>query len=290
MPGTFRNSVAPPVQDVGMGRARRIDSTGRWFHVFNRGAGRNDIFESDHDRVEFERLLGIGHDRFGVEVHAYCLMGNHYHLLVRCPDGGLSEAMHQLGSVYTRHHNKRLGTDGPLFRSRFSAIEVDSDAYLTWVVRYIHRNPMAIAPSTPLGRYRWSSHRVYLGSRRCPPWMRTAEVLGMFGFDAPAFHEFVAAESAGERDIASAGNIPQVAQLAIAESDLPESQKHRLDRTICALVLDRLTGAERTELEVALRFASPATAQTSIWRARRCLEDRPALSELVDATIRLRAA
>ena len=179
-----------------MGRPHRIDQLDGWHHVMNRGAARQAIFQTDRDRVEFERLLGVGHQRFGVEVHAYCLMSNHFHLLMHCPGGGLSDYMHQLGSVFTRHHNERVGRDGSLFRGRFHAIPVHTDDYRLHVARYIHRNPLDIDPSPPLDRYHWSSHRVYLGNRRRPEWMRTDVILGWFDGDPVAFDRFVRCDAA----------------------------------------------------------------------------------------------
>jgi REP element-mobilizing transposase RayT len=82
----------------------------------NRGVNREPTFFADVDRRQFGHRLADIHERFGVETLAYCLMDNHYHLLLRARDGGLSRAMHHLGLVYTRRTNDRLGRDGPLFR------------------------------------------------------------------------------------------------------------------------------------------------------------------------------
>ena len=134
--------------------------------MMNRGVNRQLVFFSDADRVEFGRVLAEMHQRFGVETLAYCLMPNHYHLVLRCPDGGLSDAMQHVGSTYTRRTNTRVGRDGPLFRGRFHAIHVADDVYLKWVVRYIHRNAVDIAGIQGCEDYRWSSYRSYLGLRR----------------------------------------------------------------------------------------------------------------------------
>jgi REP element-mobilizing transposase RayT len=96
-----------------MGRGARQDIEGGWHHVMNRGADRERIFYTKGDGEAFESLLAEGSERFGVEAHAYCLMPNHFHLLLHCPLGGLSEYMQRLGSIYSRRINRRLGGDGP---------------------------------------------------------------------------------------------------------------------------------------------------------------------------------
>ena len=134
----------------------------------NRGVDRQPVFFNDADRLDFGRQLAWIHESTGGTVLAYCLMGNHYHLLLDMPDGTLSEAMHHLGSVYTRHVNDRLGRDGPLFRGRFHSIPVEDDAYLLTAVRYIHRNPIGLPGVSGPADHRWSSYRTYLGSAAHP--------------------------------------------------------------------------------------------------------------------------
>src|SRR5690606_33891064 len=125
------------------------------------------------DRVEFLRLLGVVHERFGVNIHAYTLMTNHYHLVIECPNGGLTVAMHLLGSVFVRHVNERAGRDGPLFKDRYYAKRVETDDYVIRLVNYVHQNPLAMMSEEQLLGYRWSSLRVYSGDRRRPDWLRT---------------------------------------------------------------------------------------------------------------------
>jgi len=155
----------------------------------NRGIDHGDVFFADSDRVEFGQRLADVHERFGVRTHAYCLMDNHYHLLWHCPDGGLSAAMQRLGSLYTRHVNDRLGRDGALFRGRFHSRLVTDERHLCAAVRYIHRNALDLPGVTNVRDHRWSSHRTYLGLRRCPPWLDTTHVLGRW--DVDAFDRFV---------------------------------------------------------------------------------------------------
>jgi REP element-mobilizing transposase RayT len=117
-----------------MGRQPRTDVEGGIHHVMNRGVDHQQIFFADADRVEFGRLLGEIHTKWGVETLAYCLMDNHYHLILHTPDGGLSEAMQYLGVVYTRHTNDRVGRDGPICRGRFASMLVTTDSYLLGVL------------------------------------------------------------------------------------------------------------------------------------------------------------
>ncbi len=118
-----------------MSRPLRIEYPGAWYHVMNRGASGRTIFRSDRDWHTFLSLLGDLAATFAVEVHAYCLMGNHYHLLIHTPRGILSGAMRHLNSLYTQRYNRFHRTDGPLFRGRFKAIVIDADTYLAVVSR-----------------------------------------------------------------------------------------------------------------------------------------------------------
>jgi len=140
----------------------------------NRGADRGRIFFTKNDGVAFERLLAEGAAAYGVEVHAYCLMPNHFHLLLHCPNGGLSKYMQRVGSHYSRRINARLDGEGSLFRSRFRSKLLEHPTYLAQVGRYIHRNPLELSPPVDPTAYRWSSLRHYVGSEPPPPWLHTS--------------------------------------------------------------------------------------------------------------------
>jgi putative transposase len=131
--------------------------------------------------------------RHGVEVHAYCLMGNHYHLLVRSTQGQLSPAMQRLGAMFTRRVNGRAGADGPVFRGRFHSVRLDRNEHLLELVRYIHRNPLDIGWERPLVDYRWSSHAAHAGLRTAPPWLHTDVVRELLGGSPTAYRQFVEA-------------------------------------------------------------------------------------------------
>ena len=159
-----------------MGRAARQDIEGAWHHVMNRGADRARIFFTRNDGLAFEHLLAEAATALGVEIHAYCLMPNHFHLLLHCPNAGLSTYMQRVGASYSRRINARLGGDGSLFRSRFRSILLDGTTYRAQAGRYIHRNPLELSPPVDPMSYRWSSLRYYVGLEVPPPWLHTSSL------------------------------------------------------------------------------------------------------------------
>jgi REP element-mobilizing transposase RayT len=132
-------------------------------------------------RQSFLDLLGDMVRLWKVEIFAYCLLDNHYHLLLSTPAGGLSRAMRHLDGIYTQKFNRVHHRDGPLFRGRYKAILIDAEEYFLSVVRYIHRNPLEAGVVSDMDRYRWSSHWGYLNKRQCPDWLDTGSVMTRFG-------------------------------------------------------------------------------------------------------------
>ena len=164
-----------------MSRPLRIEYKDAYYHVMNRGRGRQKVFRGDAYYSAFLETVSEACERFGLEVHAYCLMGNHYHLLVKTPYANLQRAMRHIGSVYTQRYNRIKKTDGPLFRGRYKAIIVDSDAYLLHLSKYIHTNPVAARRVAELEDYPWSSYPAYIGQAPIPNWLFTSEVYGQLG-------------------------------------------------------------------------------------------------------------
>jgi len=164
-----------------MARPIRIEFAGAVYHVMARGNERRTIYVDDHDRRRFLETLAEMIEQFGLRVHAYCLMPNHYHLIVETPRANLSRAMGWLQVTYTVRFNRRHRRSGHLFQGRYKAQVVEADAYAQALVLYVHLNPVrprhktaAALPSEradELNRYRWSSHRVYAGREPRPPWL-----------------------------------------------------------------------------------------------------------------------
>ena len=166
-----------------MPRPTRIQYEHAFYHVMNRGRGRQRIFHGEAYYQAFLKALEEAHQRFDAVIHAYCLMANHYHLLIETPRANLDRIMRHINGIYTQRYNRLKGTDGPLFRGRYKAILVDEDAYLLQVGRYIHRNPAEVRGAAPdvLAQYRWSSYPAYIGQAESPPWLARALTYQMLG-------------------------------------------------------------------------------------------------------------
>ena len=163
-----------------MSRPLRIEYPDAWYHVMNRGRRGEKIFETKEDYWSFIELLQEVTDIFNLKVAAYCLMPNHYHLLIRTPDANLSRSMRHLNGVYTQRFNKRHSCDGQLFRGRYKSIVVESDSYALELVRYIHRNPLESRLVNDLQKYQWSTHKPYLSDAKKWKWLHKEYILKMF--------------------------------------------------------------------------------------------------------------
>ena len=164
-----------------MARPLRIEYPGAYYHVMNRGQSRRNIFIEDKGRQSFLDLLGDIARLWKVKIYAYCLMDNHYHLLLSTPAGGLSRSMRHLDGIYTQKFNRVHHRDGPLFRGRYKAILIDAEEYFLSVVRYIHQNPLSAGVVSDIDQYRWSSHWGYLSKKQCPDWLDTRSGLSWIG-------------------------------------------------------------------------------------------------------------
>lgn len=174
-----------------MARPLRIEYPGAWYHVMNRVAGRGLVFKERWTTDLFLRMLQEMDQRFDVECHAYCLMGNHYHLLLRTPEGNLGRAMRHFSGLFTQQYNRHLRRDGGLFRGRYKAILVDADSYLLAVSRYIHRNPLEAGIVRKLDSYAASSYPAYVGRADAAAWLKTDFVLDILGSSKAKYRQFV---------------------------------------------------------------------------------------------------
>ncbi|HEY6093541.1 MAG TPA: transposase [Gallionellaceae bacterium] len=180
-----------------MARPIRLEYAGAIYHVTSRGEGGADVFLDDADRERFLEVLGEVVARFGWICHAYCLMNNHYHLVIETPDANLARGMRQLNGVYTQRFNHIHNSGGNLFQGRYKAILVERQSYLLELVRHVVLNPLRLKAVRNLSRYPWSSYPATAGEKRTPPWLHTQWILEQFGRTASVaqrrYAEFVAA-------------------------------------------------------------------------------------------------
>ena len=163
-----------------MARPLRIEYPGALYHVTTRGNAGNRIFRSDKDREYFLNLLGFIIDRFDWLCHAWCLMDNHYHLVLETPEGNLSRGMRQLNGIYTQKYNWKYTKTGHIFQGRYKAILVDKESYLLELCRYVVLNPVrANIVKSPQG-WKWSSFRATAGRAKPPQWLTADWILAQF--------------------------------------------------------------------------------------------------------------
>ena len=163
-----------------MTRPLRIEFCGALYHVTARGDRQEAIYEDDEDRRRFLAILGEIAEGWNWVCHAYCLMTNHYHLVLETPDGNLSKGMRQLNGVYTQASNRRHRRVGHLFQGRYKAILVDGDAYLLELARYVVLNPVRAGMVRNPGDWSWSSYRAMVGEAQKPRWLETDGLLAQF--------------------------------------------------------------------------------------------------------------
>jgi REP element-mobilizing transposase RayT len=154
------------------------------YHVYSRGSNRQAIFAFDSDRVDFLDCLGRVVRKHELRCFAYCLMPNHYHLILQTPDGRLSEAMKALNGRYALRFNHRYGRDAHLFKNRFGAVLQESDAQLFQAIRYTVRNPVDSGLCAQAGEWPWSSYRPSVSLGDGPEFLDVMGLLSFFGDEA----------------------------------------------------------------------------------------------------------
>jgi REP element-mobilizing transposase RayT len=163
-----------------MTRPLRIAYPGAFYHITSRGNEKKDIYKSDRDRKKFLAYLESATERYGARIHVYCLMSNHYHLLMETPDGNLSEIMRHINGAYTNYYNVKRGRGGHLFQGRYRALLVEVDEYAEELSRYIHLNPVKAGIAKKPEDYIWSSYQDYIGTRKPPQWLVQDFILSYF--------------------------------------------------------------------------------------------------------------
>ena len=286
-----------------MPRPPRIDFPGARHHVMNRGARAEAIFTSDGSAADFIGVLSELPGRFGLRVHGYALMPNHFHLMLESTRGELSEGMAHLQGHFSRLMNERHGFDGPLFRARFKSKLVLDDAWWMHLLAYLHLNPVAahLAPSPEEAH--WTSHAAYTGAVPTPEWLTTGELLGCFvtvadliqyvnhvqigrepgpeGFDPDELWALSKTTPTTPKPAADVGYLaPEIALQQVAEltgvppEDLPHYRRGKPGNRaawLAAWWLDRATALSQSEIGAAL-----GTSQTGVSQRLRLLRARQA--------------
>jgi len=233
-----------------MPRPQRIQYENAFYHVMNRGRGRQTIFHDKNYYQAFLQTLNEAHSRFDAIIHAYCLMGNHYHLLIETPRANLDRIMRHINGLYTQRYNRLKNTDGPLFKGRYKAILVERDSHLLQLSRYIHRNPIDLKKPLVkrIDQYKWSSYPAYINQTKAESWLfrdKTYELLGKKR-KFEAYKSFVALGNDEETlSIYNKGNVTSV----IGDKDfkkklIKQKKKLKVNTELAQLLSDRPTSDE----------------------------------------------
>jgi len=163
-----------------MARPLRIEYPNAFYHVINRGNA------GDRDKEKFLEYLEIAAERYLIKVHTYCLMTNHYHLVIETPQPNLSRAIKWINVSYAAYFNRKRDRSGHLFQGRFKALVVDADEYLKPLSRYIHLNPVRAKMVESPDSYPWSSYATIIGKRQVERWYDSGWLLSLFGSNRKA--------------------------------------------------------------------------------------------------------
>lgn len=255
-----------------MARRPRIDFNGAWHHVMHRGARKAPIFRQDLHRGLFLDTVERAKSRYELEVHAYALMPNHYHLLVRSRHGNLSAAMRQINGPYTLAVNKIHEWDGPVFGGRFRSQLVRDESRLAYILAYIHLNPLRAGLVSRVDGECWTSHRSYLGRRYAPRWVDTSYFLDLFK-NARALQKYVLELHRGAKDWPEeldlrTGYFTEGDQ-QIAHAKLAKLESQFVEPTLLLDAVSKVCGASQARLRTTKRGrgANPAR-RFAVWALR----------------------
>jgi putative transposase len=221
-----------------MARPLRLEHAGALWHVTSRGNERRAIFRDDRDRNFFLAVLAESVDLFAWRLHAYVLMGNHYHLLLETPEPNLSRGMHRLNAIYSQSFNRRHERAGHLMQGRFKAILVEKERHLLELVRYLVLNPVRAGMVEEVGAWPWSNYRATAGLRPAPVWLETDWTIAQFGRGAGAkcaYREFV---NAGAATLAEPWK-KLTGQLFLGSEDFRRRMRARVEASIVSSEIPR---------------------------------------------------
>ena len=186
-----------------MARRTRIQYEGATYHILSKGNNNQHIFAEDKQKAYFLNVLIRGIHQYNVDLFSYCIMGNHYHLLLSTPDKNLSQFMHFLGSTYASYLQGKEDYNGHIFAGRYKSLCVEYNEYLLALTRYIHLNPVRADIVEFPEQYEWSSYKFFLEERENYSWLKKAIILQQFGptieNSAKKYREFVEAGMQDER-------------------------------------------------------------------------------------------
>jgi putative transposase len=251
-------------------RPLRIHVAGGFYHVTLRGNHQQDVFREHSDRALLNAVVGRALCRHEAQIHAYCWMSNHLHLLIRVSASPLGPVMRDIASNYARAFQLKMQTSGHLFERRYHATLIDVDAYLLAVLRYIHLNPVAAGLVRKVSEYRWSSHRAYAGGSG-EPWLTTDFALAMFAQTRERAHaaycRFVDSASACHLDERQLGTVSVLGgERFIASIPVPAVRRHS-EVSLADLVAEACTMFETSEALLISATRAPQIVKARAWIA-----------------------
>ncbi|MFH2138207.1 MAG: transposase [Candidatus Omnitrophota bacterium] len=184
-----------------MARPYRLQGEGILYHITSRGDDRKKIFLSEFDFERFLEYLIRAKEKFKFYLYAYCLMDNHYHLLLETTQPNLSRIMQNINSSYTLYYNKKRGKCGHVFQGRYKSIIVEADEYFKELSRYIHLNPVKARIVNNPGEYKWSSYRAYLNKAKDSEIVDIAQAKRLLGMEMKQYSSFVNAGIGAKRNV-----------------------------------------------------------------------------------------
>jgi len=168
-----------------MPRGPREKIPGAFYHVMSRGNEKQTIYGCVGDKEKFLHYLKKGSRNHGALIHCYCMMENHFHLLVETPYGNISQVMHSINSSYSKYFNSKWNRVGHLFQGRYKSKVIETDSYLLELSRYIHLNPVKAGLVQRPESYRWSSYHSYLGNDDGFDFVQQKFILSLVGSEEP---------------------------------------------------------------------------------------------------------